>query len=353
MKSVFVLLLLVAPTAFSRTALITGATGGVGFNLLLEMLADPDYEVVHAAVRNPAKLLEQLRKAGVQSDKLRIIRADAPNWDFQGLQVEDVVHTVGVLWGRDRKSDFFPVNVDGTMQMLRTLPRSIRLVILSSLAAHGPTEGLVREGEADKPITWYGESKLEMERRILAEMPELNVVFLRAGAVFGQREAETERLLRAAGNLPIFLKNGWYRKRISFVSIDDLNSAILFLLKRGIDFRALPTRYLYVNSVDSMDTNELFHAAQKVTWGAPLGIVPLNLFWLRLASYLGDIGLLRGLPPSLSAGRVVDLFQTAWTSCGSALRLLGWEAQDTIESALRKSREETLRHRRRWWNWKR
>ncbi|MFM8269976.1 MAG: SDR family oxidoreductase, partial [Pseudomonadota bacterium] len=66
-------------------ALLTGASGFVGRNLLLHWLTQNQYEQIILPVRNSKKLIEQLHKEGISDlSKVLIKESSAPEW--AGLQ---------------------------------------------------------------------------------------------------------------------------------------------------------------------------------------------------------------------------------------------------------------------------
>ncbi|MFM8888145.1 MAG: SDR family oxidoreductase, partial [Chthoniobacterales bacterium] len=103
--------------------LVTGATGFIGRTLVLRALTDRAVGEVIAPVRSPEKLRVQLAREGMRDHgKLRVIKAEAPRWHLREVgAVDRVVHCAGVLFGRTRE-EYFRVNVDGTLDLLRQLP---------------------------------------------------------------------------------------------------------------------------------------------------------------------------------------------------------------------------------------
>ncbi|MFM8316241.1 MAG: SDR family oxidoreductase, partial [Deltaproteobacteria bacterium] len=120
--------------------LLTGATGFVGRNLLIELLKSNTYETIYLPVRSEQKLKEQLRGEGILELPLCVkpLLMEAPNWDFKTLSnVDHVVHGAGVLFGNSLE-DYISTNTEGTLNLMRTLIGPSKFVILSSQAASGP-----------------------------------------------------------------------------------------------------------------------------------------------------------------------------------------------------------------------
>ena len=108
-------------------------------------------------------------------------------------------------------------------------------MVISSQSAGGPTPAGKRartEADSDAPITWYGESKLDMERSIRREFPNRPITILRPPMILGPRDSATLPLFRMATGR-IRIKPGLRSKSYSFVAVDDLVAAIFLALEQG------------------------------------------------------------------------------------------------------------------------
>lgn len=104
-------------------ALITGASGFVGRNLVLKLHQDPKVSQLILPVRSRKKLEAQLAQEGLSpsDSKLKILESSAPSWrGLEGSQVDFLVHCAGLLFARE-KEEFFETNVEGTLQLFRTV----------------------------------------------------------------------------------------------------------------------------------------------------------------------------------------------------------------------------------------
>lgn len=124
--------------------------------------------------------------------------------------VGGVIHAAALVKARTAR-DFERVNLAGTNNLLEAArgagPGLARFVHVSSLAALGPSEdGRPRpSGTPPAPLTWYGRSKLEAERRVVAASGDLHTVVIRPSVVHGPRDRGTLSLYRAVklGILPL------------------------------------------------------------------------------------------------------------------------------------------------------
>jgi nucleoside-diphosphate-sugar epimerase len=107
---------------------------------------------------------------------------------------------------------FLRVNADATEGILRACSEAAvspeRFVLVSSVAACGPgsADEPITERSVAKPVSEYGRSKLEAERRALEFADAIELVIARPTAIYGPRDRETLPLFRLAryGVVPAF-----------------------------------------------------------------------------------------------------------------------------------------------------
>ncbi len=173
----------------SRSALITGATGFVGSHLV-ERLSSSGWRL-RALVR-PTSEVAHLERHGVE----RVVGDLAdPAAVSRGADGVDVVFHLAAVVAAPSEAAYLSANAEGTAAvaegLLRAPARPRRLVYLSSYAACGPMRGGAPRGagETPRPLTGYGRSKLEGERRIRAlEAEGIETTIVRAPAVYGPRD---------------------------------------------------------------------------------------------------------------------------------------------------------------------
>jgi nucleoside-diphosphate-sugar epimerase len=314
--------------------MITGATGFVGRNLLLTALRDERIAEVIAYVRAPEKLKAQLEAEGLDfaANRLRVIQWGEPVGPCDAL-----VHSAGLLFARDRDA-YFRMNADETERLMRRVPAGVRIIAVSSQSAGGatPIGKLFRSfDDADAPLTWYGESKLEMERRVLVAQPE--ALILRPPMILGPRDRATLPLFRMAAS-PVRVKPGLQPKTYSWIAAVDLARAVLAAL--AADWSGLAGRVFYVCGREAVTDIELIratvrlHGGQGVTVGLPHGV-------LWLASNIADrFAALRNAVPSLTRDRVREIFPNRWVIDGAPFEeAVGWMAAAGLEETLRATGE--------------
>jgi nucleoside-diphosphate-sugar epimerase len=312
--------------------LVTGATGFIGRTLVLRALADDAVHEVVAPVRSPDKLRTQLAREGATGmRKLRMIKAAAPAWNLRDVgPVDRVVHCAGVLFGRSR-DEYFRVNVDGTLDLLAQLEGAPEVLVLSSQSAGGPTPAghhAKKLDHPDRPLSWYGESKLQMERAV-REAGHQRVRFLRAPMVLGPGDQATLPLFRMVRG-KIWTKPGRALKHFSWISSDDLADAIDVWFERG---GALDIAH--VTSPGTITDAELMLTAGQVS-GKQGRLLPVPQFLLKPVAFASKfIPAIGEKVPSLTADRAREIWPNRWVIDPDPFHeATGWRGQATLEDTL-------------------
>lgn len=171
-------------------ALVTGATGFIGSNLVKE-LVKREYEVTCLARKTSnLRCLEDLEVSivyGDCTDKNSLQQLPA-NFNY-------VFHLAGLTKAK-KEEDFFVTNVNGTENLLNVLSANSqslkRFLYMSSLAAVGPScDGIpLDETATPGPVSMYGRSKLKGELVTLAYKDRMPVSIVRPPAVYGPRDRD-------------------------------------------------------------------------------------------------------------------------------------------------------------------
>lgn len=212
------------PAREIRSCFVTGGTGFVGSHLVDLLLRDGCE--VRCLVRNPTRL------RWLQGKPVTLFEGDLGAREVLRIGasgVDVVFHLAGLTAARNRE-EYFAVNVEGgcnvAMAALEAVVPPGLFVFVSSLAAVGPARAdeIVDEKRVPEPVTEYGRSKLEGERKLSA-IRALPLVVIRPTAVYGPRDEGFYPLFRLAarGVLPIFNPSA----RISLIHVEDLARGIL------------------------------------------------------------------------------------------------------------------------------
>lgn len=312
-------------------ALVTGATGFVGGNLV-RMLLETGRSVA-CLVRNGSKAGE-LEKLPVQ-----LVFGDLN--DLSGLRgalqnIHTVYHTAGAIKAATR-DQYFAANQGGTRRLLEFLaenhPELKRFVHVSSLAAAGPspTGRAPTEDEAPNPISWYGESKLASEQEVLRFRDAFPVAIARPSAVYGRGDRETLSIFRMIKR-GFFCTPGRFVRRFNLIHVDDLNAALLRLGERSFSsgevfFVSRPEIHTW-DDVGEAIARALGRTYRRIAIPSQLAV---------LAGLAGD-GLMRvtGHPLTLSSQKMRDLLQPSWVcDCSRAYSRLEFAPQIDLETGMR------------------
>ncbi|MEI6322049.1 MAG: NAD(P)-dependent oxidoreductase [bacterium] len=330
--------------------LLTGATGFVGRNLLLRLIPDARFSRIILPVRDPEKLKMQLsmelRDAMTMDqlgDRLQIVKVSGDAWEIPGRVRPDLaIHAAGRLFGREREG-YFQTNMQGSLNLARQLPEITRMIVLSSLAAGGPTpkgkESRSMDHD-DAPFSFYGASKLAMEKRLQEKLGS-RLLILRPPMVLGARDTATVPLFQMAKGV-VRVKPGFQPKQYSWIAVDDLCDALLAAaMSQWPDDR----KPFYLTGSGSITDTMLLATAAEVI--AARGItLPLPHAVIQGVSILLDsIPALREAVPSLGRDRVREILPNRWVCDGSEFaKAFDWKPRRGFAETL-KATAEWLKNR--------
>jgi UDP-glucose 4-epimerase len=214
--------------------LITGASGFVGYHLIIEALQN-NLEVF-AAVRKSSKI-DHLAGLDIKYIHLDFNNLESLITEIKDKQYNYIIHAAGTLRARTpAEYDYINAGYTYNLALAATHAGSSfkKFVFISSLAAVGPLNelnGLITEETSPNPITAYGKSKLLAEDK-LKSIPLLNCTILRPTAVYGPRDKDIFIFLKqvAKGIEPYI---GHIDQKLSFIYVKDLAKAAVQALYAG------------------------------------------------------------------------------------------------------------------------
>jgi nucleoside-diphosphate-sugar epimerase len=239
-----------------------------------------------------------------------------------------VVHAAGLIKAR-RPSEFEAVNALGTLRLLEACadesPRPPRFVLVSSLAAQGPSRDgrPLREDAPCDPVSHYGRSKRRGEEIARHFADRMEVVVVRPPAVYGPRDRETLRFFEAAAA-------GWRPRmagtdlRLSLVHVEDLARGIV----AAASCAAAAGRTYHLCHPEVLELGAVLDRMGEAV-GRPGRSVRVPRFLLWAAGFAGEqVAALRGVTPDLCLDKVRELAAPAWIADPSAAaRDLGWSVE--------------------------
>ena len=206
-------------------AFVTGGTGFIGSHLVEALNASGKYDEVRCLVRSKDKWLNGSSFTKISGDL----------YDFKalekGLEEADVLFHIAAIVMAPTKKEFTQANVEATENLVRLAQKKgvHNMVILSSLAAAGPSQGSPKtENEPMNPKSMYGESKKEMEAKVhTAATQNDSIKIIRPPAVYGPREDQIFSFFKACkyGVCPIVGDGN--NPRVSMVYVGDLVQGIM------------------------------------------------------------------------------------------------------------------------------
>jgi UDP-glucose 4-epimerase len=225
--------------------LVTGGAGFIGRHLVKALISDGHKITIFDNFSNSSKdeiLEENFKNVKVIEGDIRSEK-DISKSVYKNDLVIHLAAKISVIESQIDPEKTFEVNVTGTENVLKAcVKNNIRkLIAISSAAVYEDlkkSDHICLESDNTKPISPYGESKLEMEKRIkeFSENNNINTTVLRLFNVFGKGQSN-----EYAGVISKFVKNiknnsniiifGDGNQSRDFVAIEDIIDLICQMSK--------------------------------------------------------------------------------------------------------------------------
>lgn len=309
--------------------LLTGATGFLGEHLVPALRASGHEVRAFLRATSRAGGLHGVEIArGAFEDRASLARA------LDGI--EGVVHAAGGGTAGSA-AELHRANTASTCALLEApAPALRRLVLVSSLAAHGPSERdrPATEDDPDAPRSAYGASKLAAERAALSRA--LETVIVRPPALYGPGEHRMVPLFRAArrGVVPMVHPRGTLSLLHGADCADGIVRALASETARGVYYLADPR---------VRQRRELAESVGRAV-GRAVRVLAVPPLALRLAASGADLARRTGRAFPLTRDKVADL--SAEHQCcdpGRAVAELGFVPRHDLDAGLRDAYQDALR----------
>jgi nucleoside-diphosphate-sugar epimerase len=287
-------------------AFVTGGTGFIGSHLVDTLITDKRFSEVRCLVRTDEKWLRNKPYTKVQGNLHDI---SALKIAMENIDV--VFHLAGVVKAA-KPETFHRINVDGSENIVRIAQKQSvpKIVILSSLAAVGPSNGSpVDEQTPMNPVSMYGESKKEMEKLVhqLSD-GQTAVTVLRPAAVYGPREDQIYSFFKMANKrfCPI-VGDGNY-PRVSMIHVSDVIQACLKAVSQnnaGVETYCLANEPVY-------SWDQIWKTTQHVLGKKAIPIYIKPRYVKKLASGIEQVSTLFGYYPVINREKANELI-LEWT----------------------------------------
>jgi len=315
--------------SYQPMALVTGATGAIGYTLVRYLL-DMGYQVRVLARRAPLP--------GFFPKCVKVVVANINDSDalHKATAATDVVfHLAAKLHtnnpAQELHSEYERVNVEGTRRLVEAIQVNgvSCLVFFSTISVYGPSQpGIVlNENSPLLPQTFYAQTKCRAERIVLAarkkDSNEPLGVVLRLASVYGPRmKGNYARLVRA-------LHGGWFQPLGSGLNLrtlvydQDVASAALL----AAEHPRAPGQVYNVTDGQIHTFNEILGAiCQALGRRLPRYHLPATPFH-RLAGYVEKGLSLIGKPSPMSRSLVEKLLEDVAVRGDKIQRELGFQPQ--------------------------
>lgn len=218
------------------SALVTGAAGFVGRNLVRELLTRNREVCAMVHYEEGRKLFEDLDVETFVAD----IRQREQFADHV-KRADEVYHLASVVAPSEDKIAF-DVNVGGTENLADLIAASdspAKLIYVSSLSAAGPCKAdesgepqLLKESDSAAPVSIYGKSKLAAEAALASRAARLPISVVRPPGVFGFWDQNLLSLYKSiAWRINTIGISKSYR--YSFVHVQDLVNGLIEVADQG------------------------------------------------------------------------------------------------------------------------
>jgi len=313
--------------------LVTGASGFIGSRLRDALIASGCDVVSVRRSGSPASNAGRSVEAdyGQVAELERIIGAEKPDY---------VLHVAGVTKGSTYE-DFRRGNVMPTRNLItavrREHPMTKRFVLLSSIAAYGPSATLVphREQDPPRPVEHYGESKLEAERIVEEESAGVRWTILRPSAVYGPGDVDYFNLFQSAA-LGWNFHFGNRDRCMSMIYVDDCVRGVIEAARHEGTVRKG-----YFLTSDEQVTWEQFQSEILRAVARPVRTLDLPEQVMTLAAIGGEIATqIDREPRLLNMQKARMASQQAWTcSADAARRDFGFDPRVSLAEGVRRTHE--------------
>src|SRR6266700_7415695 len=232
--------------------LVTGGCGYIGSKLIRDLASNRKF--VGSTVRVIDNMMRERYVAIMDlphDGRFEFVEGDIRKVDdlkrvFQDVDmVVDLAGITNAPLSFERKDLTFDVNVNGGRKVVDyALKVSVKKLVYSSTASvYGPTTGVVNETYPCKPISPYGESKLQGEKACLnaSSVNGLDATVLRLGTVFGYSvgmrfDTVVDRFTYLACiGMPLTVWESAQNEKRPYLDISDSVDGLIFALtKKGM-----------------------------------------------------------------------------------------------------------------------
>lgn len=308
-------------------AFVTGGTGFIGSHLVDSLLEDSRFSEIKCLVRKSERWLEGKNFTRVDGDLFAFKKIRDALKD-----VDVIFHLAGVVKAPTQQ-EFNYTNVEATENLIRLAEKEgvKKLVILSSLAAAGPSNGRPKtESDPMRPVSMYGESKKLMEKMIHdTATDQMSVTILRPPAVYGPREDQIYTLFKMMNHKITPIVGTGFEPKLSIVYVDDVVQAVLLAAEQKS-----PGIHTYFVSGTVTCWNEIKQISEIVL-GKKTYSIKLKPNWVkRISGLVETTASFFGIYPVVNREKASEMILEWTCSSEKAEMELGYKPQYTLEEGI-------------------
>ncbi|MFT5452061.1 MAG: nucleoside-diphosphate-sugar epimerase [Enterobacterales bacterium] len=312
-----------------HTILVTGATGFVGQDLVVKLLAEKNNVISGVRRKSPVvdSELKQLELGDLSS-------GEAVFFDLASIDV--IIHTAACVHimteatGSVPLTEFRKVNTTATINLAKQAAEAgvKRFIFLSSIKVNGEMTSSGRQFKPNDdfiPSGPYPLSKYEAEKGLLeiAKETGMEVVIIRPPLVYGPSVKANFSSMMKWVNKGIPLPFGAIDNKRSFVALDNLVSFIIHC----IEHPKAANEIFLISDGEDVSTTELLNKVAKA-FGVKARLLPIPVSIMTFAATL--------IGKKAVANR---LFSSLQVDSSKARDLLDWKPVITMDEQLKKTAE--------------
>lgn len=309
-------------------AFVTGGTGFIGSHLVDTLIKKEEYNEIRCLVRNNEKWLQgkPFTKVKGDLDDLSVLRKAVHDVDV-------VFHLAGVVSAPTYR-EFEHANVDATENIVRIAQKEgvKKIIILSSLAAAGPSQGRpVTEEDPMNPVSMYGKSKKQMEELVhQIAVKNTSITILRPPAVYGPREDQIYSFFKMVSKRICPIVGDGEHPKISMVYVGDVVRGIL----SAVGQKEKGVRTYFITGKKIYTWNEIRGTTTQVLGKKSIPIYIKPKFVKKIAGFVEKTASFFGSYPVINKEKANEMILEWTCTSEKAEKELGYKAKYSLAEGI-------------------